>query len=139
MSTRRRRPVRRPAARRKVVRRRRRIRANPPGCKCYNKCCGARGQRCTCRKCRGGREHGKWALYANPPAKRKKRKQRRKVRSSAGRIKVGVIGRCTAIEYIRGGKRWRHVVEGKSRLLAPKHGGAYIVADGIRVSRFLEG
>lgn len=119
---------------------RRRVRANPPGCRCYDRCCGARGGRCSCGKCRISRrsEHGKWSLWANPPAKRQTCRKVRRRRSSR-RIEVGVIGRCTAIEYIRGGKRWRHVVEGKSRLLAPTDGRSYIVADGIKVSRFLEG
>lgn len=136
----RRRPVRRQAPRRKAAPKRRRVRRNPPGCSCYDRCCGARGSRCTCGRCRVQRrsEHGKWALWANPPAKRVKRRKVRR-RSRGRQIKVGVIGRCTAIEYIRGGKRWRHVVEGRSRLLAPKDGSSYIVADGIRVSRFLEG
>lgn len=83
-------------------------------------------------------EHGKWALFANPPGRPAVRRKVRR-RPGAGKIKVGVIGRCTAIEYVRGGKRWRHNVEGTAHLLCPVKGGSYIVVSGIRVSRFLEG
>jgi hypothetical protein len=54
------------------------------------------------------------------------------------RIRVGVIGAVESITYRRGGKRWRHHVTGRARLLAPTSGD-YVVIDGIKVSKFLEG
>lgn len=50
-----------------------------------------------------------------------------------------MLGIVESITYRRGGKRWRHNVEGKARLLVPADGSSYIAIDGIKVSRFLEG
>ncbi len=55
------------------------------------------------------------------------------------RLRMGVLGIVESITYRRGGKRWRHNVEGKARLLVPADGSSYIAIDGIKVSRFLEG
>lgn len=93
-------------------------------CGCAKRCCAAGGVKCACR-CHG-RNHGQKAVYRNPPAK------------PAGRIAVNVLGLVKSIDYIRAGKRWRHTVEGRARLLVPKSGN-YIAIDGIRASRFLEG
>ena len=90
-------------------------------CACNGRCCRAAGVKCSCR-CHG-RHHGEKIVYRNPPAQR---------------IPVGVIGCVESITYRRGGKRWRHTVQGTARLLAPKSG-AYVVIEGIKVSKFLEG
>lgn len=90
-------------------------------CGCNGRCCSAAGSVCECR-CHG-RHQGQKVVYRNPPA---------------ARIPVSVIGEVESITYRRGGKRWRHQVEGSAKLCAPKSG-SYVVIEGIKVSHFLEG